>query len=454
MADASPAVARQELTASKLSGILHWTRVGGFAVADQAFFSGTSFLTTVLLARWLSVQGFAAYTLAFSVLVLLITLHSALLTEPMSVFGVGTYADRFPRYLRMILQGHMVFSAVMALLLGGAGLLLILTGSASIGSAVLGLAGALPFVLLPWLLRRAFYVQFAPQYAALGGATYALLMVAALAGLESFGALSATTAFLAAGACSLPVSALLYVLLRPRIAAAGPPSRRQEVREGGAMRAGAVVHDHLRYARWAAPAALTIWIASYAHYFALSSVAKLDQAAAMRALEAVLAPYWQYLAALTGFLLPVFTRRITESTEQFGQFTLQILGIFLAQALVAWVALSLLAGPLLSLLYPGKYSGYAHYFPLMSLMLVPETLSVVLLVACRSLVRTGFVFLYNAILAVSLLIGFFAAAGWGIWGIVTVRLIVSFSLLIVFFRVVYPVLKTARPLPRPEVQRC
>jgi O-antigen/teichoic acid export membrane protein len=361
----------------------------------------------------------------------------------------------------MLLQGHVFISASMALVLAAAGLLLRLTGSASIGSAVLGLGGALPFVLLLWLLRRAFYVQFVPQYAALGGAIYALMMVAALAGLEHAGWLSATTALLGTGASSLPVSVLLYVLLRRHVTRSESPSGQQEERADGhggrapnVIEARAVLRDHSSYAKWAAPAALTLWLAAYAHYFALSSAARLDQVAAMRALDTLIAPYWLYLGALTGILLPVFSRRIAQSTEGFAPFTLKILGVFLAQALVVWAALSLLAGPLLSLLYPGKYSGYAHYFPLMSLMLVPETLSLVLLAACRSLVRTDLVFLYNATLAVSLLIGFLIAAHWGIWGIVIVRLAVSFSLLIGFFRVVYPTLSVGPGGSSAEVEHC
>jgi len=86
--------------------IRSWTTKGSLAIADQGLFAGSNFLLNVLLARWLAPADYGAFALAYSVFWLFGVFHTAILTEPMLVFGPGKYRERFPEYLGILLRGH------------------------------------------------------------------------------------------------------------------------------------------------------------------------------------------------------------------------------------------------------------------------------------------------------------------------------------------------------------
>jgi len=74
-----------------LESVLPWVKKSGFAILDQALFSGANFLVNILLARWLPPEDYGAFAVALSIYYLLLNLHTAVLTEPMMVFGAGKY---------------------------------------------------------------------------------------------------------------------------------------------------------------------------------------------------------------------------------------------------------------------------------------------------------------------------------------------------------------------------
>ena len=66
-----------------------WLGKGFWALLDQGLFSGANFLVNILLARWLPPEEYGAFAVAMSVFYLLAGFHTAVLTEPMMVFGAG-----------------------------------------------------------------------------------------------------------------------------------------------------------------------------------------------------------------------------------------------------------------------------------------------------------------------------------------------------------------------------
>ena len=85
------------------------------AIADQVAFSGSNFVFSVLLGRWMLYETYGAFTYAYSILILLATFHNALLLEPFTVFGssqyrftLKTYTDRMARlqwYWGVVISG-------------------------------------------------------------------------------------------------------------------------------------------------------------------------------------------------------------------------------------------------------------------------------------------------------------------------------------------------------------
>ena len=136
-----------------------WVQKGGLAIVDQGLFAGTNFLLGILLARWLESAQYGAFAVAYSVFLLLSTFHTAVLTEPMLVFGANKYAGCFPQYLDLLTYGHRWITGVIGLLLALVALACWQFGADPLAQALTGLALAAPFILLMWLVRRAFYVH-------------------------------------------------------------------------------------------------------------------------------------------------------------------------------------------------------------------------------------------------------------------------------------------------------
>src|SRR6266511_2204184 len=132
--------------AVRLTRLLTWARKSGFAVLDQALFAGANFLVNILLARWLEPTQYGAFAVAYAVFLLLSTVHTAVLTEPMLVFGAGKYAKRFPQYIGVLIYGHWWVTGIISLLLAMAAFVLWQLGHADLAPAMVGLTLASPLI--------------------------------------------------------------------------------------------------------------------------------------------------------------------------------------------------------------------------------------------------------------------------------------------------------------------
>ena len=120
---------------------------------DQGLFSGANFLVNILLARWLPPEQYGAFAVALAIFYLLAGFHTAVLTEPMTVFGAGKYRERFGSYFGLVVYGHWGLSVFIVLVLGVSALVMHYIGSPAMSQALAGLAVGSPFLLLLWLAR-------------------------------------------------------------------------------------------------------------------------------------------------------------------------------------------------------------------------------------------------------------------------------------------------------------
>src|SRR5574337_1323441 len=95
-----------------------WLSKVFLAVMDQGLISGSNFVMSILLARWLSAEQYGAYALAFSIFLLLSQFYVSLLLEPMAVFGGSTYRYRQQGYLGALLWIHLGTALLVFFVLG------------------------------------------------------------------------------------------------------------------------------------------------------------------------------------------------------------------------------------------------------------------------------------------------------------------------------------------------
>jgi hypothetical protein len=99
--------------------LARWVTKGGLAILDQGLISGSNFLIGILLARWLVPAQYGAFSLAFSVFLLLSYVYHSLLSEPQGVFSGSAYRHCLRGYLKALLGIQAVLTVFGLVLLGG-----------------------------------------------------------------------------------------------------------------------------------------------------------------------------------------------------------------------------------------------------------------------------------------------------------------------------------------------
>jgi O-antigen/teichoic acid export membrane protein len=337
---------------------LPWLAKGSLAIADQGVFAGSNFLLNVLLVRWLTPADYGAFALAYSVFLLLLIVHNALLTAPMLVFGPGKYRERFPEYLGILLRGHFALMLPGSALLVATAFLLGSIYSVVVERAFLSLAVAAPFILLLWLMRRAFYARLDPLWAAASGGVYLVILIAGTVALRAADLLSPSTGFLSMGVASLITSALLLIRLRPKLA-----TDSSTIRD--------VATDHWKFGKWVAAGSGPNWVTDNIYFVVLPAWLGLAEAGGLKALLNLAQPALQSISALGVLLMPILVHdREAGGCSRMKRTMKLSFALFVFGSLAYLALLWGLRFQIFHSLYGGKYSVY-NSWPLLLVGLLP-----------------------------------------------------------------------------------
>jgi O-antigen/teichoic acid export membrane protein len=313
----------------------HWVSQGLWAVTDQGLFALTNFTVSVLLARWLSPTDYGAFAVAFSVLLLMGTVHTALLTEPMLILGPSRFRDRTAAYVRRLSTLHFALTSVM-----GVALLLIVASLAVLQSpfraatTLAALAVSAPAILFLWLLRRACYIESRPRLAAASALVYALLVPAGMFSLTQVGVLTAASGVMTMGMSGLVVAIWLMLRLTRYGAEQTTTISRPEV-----------TRAHWTYGRWALGSGLLSWVPSNAVVLALPLWHSLEDAGALRVATTLMLPVLHVQGALGPLFMPTLVRarlsgRLRSSAFAMGSLFLALSAFYAPVVLIfgSWFA--------------------------------------------------------------------------------------------------------------------
>ncbi len=387
---------------------LPWLAKGSVAVVDQTLFSGTNFLVNVLLARWFIPADYGAFAWAFSVLLLLGSFHTALLTEPMLVFGAGKYKEQYQLYLGLMLYGHFALTSAGAVMLFIVGGVIAHFYSTLLGHTLFGAAFAAPAMLLLWLARRACYVKLRPAWSATGGLFYLILLLPGIHWLHNHGFLNPVTSLVAMAIVSLVISGFLLIVLQPRWS-----------RPSGHFNLRTVVDSHWQYGRWSTAAVVVSWIPTNIYFIILPAFLGLGTVGALRAVLNIPMPALQTVAAFSLILLPTLSGERRRAGVMGINSTIKLHFTVLAIGALGYLTLMWAARSLVfPLLYGNKYSEYASTALFIACLLpLTEVATTTVANGLRALERPDFVFwCYFASAIVAVLLGIPLATGYGVPG--------------------------------------
>jgi O-antigen/teichoic acid export membrane protein len=336
--------------------IVRWAGLGLASCLDQAAVSGTSFAVNVLLARWLPPAQYGAFSVAFALFLLVSGFHNALVVDPACVLGPARFSAELPRYFQRLVVVHGAWCVAASLVVAGAALA---TPGVMLRQAFYGLAIALPFLLLLWLVRRLCYVQGRPAAALVSSVAQTPFAIGGMYGLRHWGTPSPLTAFLVMAAASLAASAIIWSGLGLARGWTGV----------GRQSCVALARAHWSYGRWLT---VTSWLTlgvMQLQTFLIAGFVGLEKAGAFRAMFNLVQPMNQVIVAAALLFQPNmsadFAAGRTEGLRAKGALiTAGLVGLSAAYELV----LVFFGGGLAHLLYGVRFSAYQWLIPILGLM--------------------------------------------------------------------------------------
>ncbi len=353
-----------------------WLQREGFAVGDQALFYGANFAINILLARWLTTSAYGAFAVSLSVFYLAGGLHTAVLTEPMMVFGARKYNHEYRHYLGLLLRFHWPLALMTAAAMAAAGVVVNLAGSREMAAALWGVAVASPFILFAWFIRPASYVCHEAQWAALGSGVYAGVALTGLWLLRAMGLLSAASAFVAMGFASTVGALITTAMLRPRWKAS----------EAKAVTVRGVLDDHRGYGSWNAIATVTQWSSGQILFVLTPIFLDLKAAAAIGVATTLMRPLFPMIRSITLLMLPRVSVEIAKRGDrhELRNYVRNWFYTCVGGALFYTIAISALYEPISRHLLGNKYHGYVAVVFLFGLAYTASAAIQVLCVVIRA----------------------------------------------------------------------
>ncbi len=404
-------------------GVRAWSPKGALALVDQGLISGANFIVGIVLARHLAPEQYGAYAVAFQVFLFLSVAYSALILEPLSVFGSSVYRDSNREYLGVLLRIHGVVAAVILLgLCACAWVVRLVSPGGELTSALIGVAVAAPCMLLFSLARRGFYVKLSPRQAALGALGYFAVVLGGLLLTFYRGSLSPLSAFLliatGAGVTAPMMLAGLGFSLKPRAAA---------------LRLSEVIQRHWGYGRWALGSAVAIWFSTAIYYPILGSFHGLAETGALQAMSNFSSPVAQAFAAMSLLSLPYAAGlHHQKRSGGTGHLAARLALIYAGGTTLYWLLVVLFRWQIVQTLYAGKYMGIVGLIPWLALGSVLRISATSQAIILRAMHAPALVFVaYGAASAFDVVAGIPLTWAFGLRGAVFGMLLSSaFALLV------------------------
>jgi O-antigen/teichoic acid export membrane protein len=391
------------------STVLGWTMRAGISAADQGLTSASALAVQILLARWLSPAEYGVFGVGFAIYIVLSAVYEAVMLRPLGVVGPGFYADRTAEYLRYLFRLNVAVSGCIAACLALASLAArpVLSHLWEVGLVV---SIAAPFLWLPLLVRRTFYMMLTPPAAAAVSALYAASVLAAIVTLHRLGELSSTTAFaamaLAGAVAGLP-------------SAVGWSLRRVHAGSGVAtLSIPLVAVSHWRFAKFHLANGFFAILSGNGQMFIVGSMLGAEAAGALRAVQTLVAPLYFLTAPLSALMLPRLARDFSLGRHERVRSAALTAGVAITIAALAYeLVLAFFGGSLELALFGGKYAEYVSLAPVFGLDGIFLSLASGILLAIEARQRPGILLAITAIAApISLAAAIGLTASFGLGG--------------------------------------
>jgi O-antigen/teichoic acid export membrane protein len=293
----------------------------GWNLADQAVSSATNVLVSVLAARALSVDGFGAFSVAFTIYSFFIAGGRAMISRPLAVRYAAASPPRYRVAARSATGATVLLGVVAGAVIAGAGSFFL---DGPLGTTLVWLGALMPGLLLQDMWRMVFITEGRPQLAFWNDSVWGVVQVGLVAALISMERETAATLLLAWGTAAWVACLLGLVQFR------GRPRFRTAVRW---------VADQRDLLKYYLASFIAVMGASQLTLLLIAGLGSPSDVGALRAAQVVLGPLFLLSFALQAFAVPEIAK-----TRPVGRRAIQVAaglsGVLLA-ANVVWGASAL-----------------------------------------------------------------------------------------------------------------
>lgn len=335
-----------------------WVRKGGWAILDQALFSGANFILSMLLARWLIPSEYGSYSIGFSIFLFVAGFQNAFLLEPMTIIGPSQHLGHLKDYNAVILRLQLCLSLLVSIVMLLLATVMKMMNNATLGNLFIIISLSSPFILLFWITRRIPYTEQKPSSATLGTLVYMILTISLLLIFRYYNqTLTPGLAYVILALASFIAALALFAALKINLSV-----DRQTVS------ALTVTFENWRYGKWIAITSIVYWLSGDIYILLSAGFLGLEEAAALKALQNLVMPLNQIITALGLVLLPWTAGRLHQLSKH--KMKKEILSISLIFSIVSVVYLFLLmtfSDTIIRLLYNQQYISYSWLLPYIGL---------------------------------------------------------------------------------------
>lgn len=359
-------------------------RKGFWGIADQALISAAHFITTILVARVISPREFGLYALAYTGLVFLNTVQSALVTEPHTTLGAPLTGTRYVAYTTDTGWTQVLLCIASALLVLAIAVPATIRGW-WVAPVILALAPATVAWQLQTYLRRAMYTRsqvlqaFINDLLSYGG------HIIIVAGLWWTGTLTPVRSLIALAATSALGTFLGLWQLRRHL---DRTFNRERIRP--------TAQANWSFGKWLLGEHISYWTSGQIYPVLAAGLVSVTATGALRAIETIMGPTNVLRIALD----PLFAPRAARTYARGGTPALlrlirrlQVLNVIAIGTYC--ITVMMFAGPIMRFVYGDAYGPYGWVLALVSMITLVNALRSPIRIGLKTLGQTNAVFRTN-----------------------------------------------------------
>lgn len=327
-----------------LKGVLKKTSL---AIIDQGVSSLGSFLVAMLLARFMNLEEFGFFVLAYTTLMIIYGLYNSLIFNPLTVFSPALEEEEFSTYWSTTAIFHLILSGMLLLaMIVVVALLYLFDAPAKMLQAFTGLAIYYFFFLTQQYVRSLMIARQKYGEALLCDLLFSLFRIAGILMLHWMAWLNLLSAFLALTLAAF--ISILTIALRPTL---------KWKREAGQPRK--VWSRHWNYGKWILLATIAFTVKVQLNPFIVAGILSIEATAALGACQQIANILTPLLMGVQNMVTPTAVKKLNrDGPESFLRWFIRFVVLSGSVVMAGFVFLSFMAGDIIDIVYAGKYNDF------------------------------------------------------------------------------------------------